>query len=66
MMQLETKQSSSWQPETISWQEFNPEGTKYALLEGDKLTPGTPFTYAFFIPGGFWDAPHWHTATARI
>jgi len=55
-----------WNASTIPWQEFNADGTKYALLEGTKHEPGVSFTYAFFIPAGFWDAPHWHTADARI
>jgi quercetin dioxygenase-like cupin family protein len=36
------------------------------LLEGVRDTPGVPFTYAFFIPAGAWDAPHSHAATARV
>lgn len=56
----------SWQPDAIPWQETYPDGTKYALLEGRRDVPGQPFTYAFFIPAGFWDAPHSHTTDARI
>lgn len=53
-----------WQPETIQWQDIAPDGTKYALLEGSRRSG--LFTYAFFIPTGFWDYPHFHTQDARI
>jgi quercetin dioxygenase-like cupin family protein len=53
-------------PTNIVWQELYEDGTKYSLLEGTKDVPGTAFTYAFFVPAGFWDAPHFHTATARL
>ena len=55
-----------WQPDTIPWQEIDPAGTRYALLEGSRERAGAVFSYAFFIPAGFWDPPHWHTADARI
>jgi uncharacterized RmlC-like cupin family protein len=35
-------------------------------LEGRRDVPNALFTYAFFIPAGFWDAPHWHTQDARV
>lgn len=56
----------SWRPETIQWQYVNADGTKYALLEGQRDAPGEMFSYAFFLPGGFLDSPHWHTSDARI
>lgn len=56
----------AWHPETIPWQSESADGTKYALLEGRRDAAGEAFTYAFFLPGGFWDPPHWHTADARI
>ena len=55
-----------WTPETIPWQRTNPDGTRFALLEGVRDKAGVPFTYAFFIPAGVWDAPHRHAATARV
>jgi hypothetical protein len=55
-----------WSPETIPWQRSNPDGTRFALLEGERDKAGVPFTYAFFIPAGVWDAPHRHAATARV
>lgn len=56
----------SWDPDAIEWQEHDEDGTRYALLEGVKDVPGAAFTYAFFIPAGFWDPPHSHTADARV
>ena len=49
----------------IEWQEINSDGTKYSLLEGSKET-GQVFSYAFYLPAGTWDKPHWHTGDARI
>ena len=46
-----------WIPDTIKWQEIGSDGTRYALLEGRRDRAGEAFSYAFFIPGGFWDAP---------
>ncbi len=57
---------AAWNPDAIAWQRVNPDGTKFALLEGTRDTPGVAFTYAFFIPAGVWDAPHSHAATARV
>jgi hypothetical protein len=57
---------ADWNPDTIAWQRTNPDGTRFALLEGTRDTAGGPFTYAFFIPAGAWDAPHSHAATARV
>ena len=55
-----------WAPETIRWDDTAPDGTRYALLEGRRDVAGQAFSYAFFLPAGFWDAPHSHTADARI
>jgi quercetin dioxygenase-like cupin family protein len=57
---------TAWTPDTIPWQRTNPDGTRFALLEGVRDKAGVPFTYAFFIPAGVWDAPHRHSATARV
>ncbi|MEP7134713.1 MAG: cupin domain-containing protein [Chloroflexota bacterium] len=56
----------AWNLNNIIWQEISPDGTKYSLLEGRRDSAGEAFTYAFFIPAGFWDPAHWHTADARI
>ena len=55
-----------WTPESIPWQSVAANGTKYALLEGRRDIHGGAFTYAFFIPAGVWDTPHWHSSTARV
>lgn len=57
---------ADWNPDHIAWQRTNPDGTRFALLEGTRDTPGTGFSYAFFIPAGVWDGPHSHAATARV
>lgn len=36
-----------------------------ATLHGTR-DPGVPFTYAFFMPAGFWDPPHSHVVDARV
>ena len=59
-------QAVSWHPDRIEWQEIGSDGTKYALLEGRRDRVGEAFTYAFFIPAGFWDPAHWHTQDARV
>ncbi len=55
---------NAWQTDNIVWQEIGTDGTKYALLEGSREVG--LFSYAFFIPAGFWDAPHWHSQEARV
>lgn len=53
-------------PDRIVWQRTDPAGTKFALLDGVRDKAGVSFTYAFFIPAGLWDAPHSHSADARV
>ena len=55
---------AAWTTDDISWQEVAAGGTRYAVLEGDRSVG--PFSFAFFIPAGFWDPAHWHTADARV
>jgi quercetin dioxygenase-like cupin family protein len=52
-------------PQNIPWDEVHPDGTKSATLNGTR-DPGVAFTYAFFLPAGFWDQPHSHVADARV
>lgn len=59
------QQPMSWTAETIQWQETYEDGTRYAVLEGRRDVPGQAFTYAFFIPRGYWEH-HWHSSDARI
>lgn len=58
--------AQDWSPDRIIWQQVNDDGTKYALLEGRRDRRGVPFTYAFFIPSGVWDSPHFHSSDARV
>jgi quercetin dioxygenase-like cupin family protein len=55
-----------WSPDAIPWQSPNPDGTRFALLEGRRDTDAGAFSYAFFIPAGVWDGPHHHSLTARV
>ena len=54
-----------WTADSIPWEPTNPDGTKDAILEGDPSLKGKPYTYAFFIPAGYYEH-HWHTAAARV
>ena len=64
--QAQPATARGWSVESIPWQTAAANGSKYALLEGSRDTPGGAFTYAFFIPAGVWDSPHWHSTTARV
>lgn len=55
----------TWNPENIVWQRTDSDGTKWAVLEGNKDTPGKAFTYAFFLPAGHWEH-HFHNHDARV
>jgi hypothetical protein len=57
--------SQGWTLKTIPWKAAAPNGTRDATLEGSETAEGQ-YTYAFSIPGGFWDSPHSHGATARV
>lgn len=61
----QNKTAQAWNEQSIKWQEVYPDGTKYSLLEGKRDVPGQSFTYAFFIPAGYWEH-HWHTQDARV
>lgn len=53
----------AWSADEIVWQDIAADGTKYALLEGER---DEPFTYAFAIPARFRDPPHAHGRDARV
>lgn len=55
----------TWDPTNIVWQNSYPDGTKWSVLEGDKDVPGKAFTYAFYIPAGYWEH-HSHNQDARV
>ena len=58
--------TQTWSPAEIRWQQVNPDGSKYAVLEGDRHKAGELFTYAFFLPDGVWVGPHMHSQDARV
>ncbi len=53
-------------PATIPWGPTAADGTRFALLDGQREVAGQPFSYAFALPPGVWDKPHSHSSTARI
>ena len=55
----------AWNSEKIVWQRTDSDGTKWAVLEGDKDAQGKAFTYAFFLPAGHWEH-HFHNQDARV
>ena len=55
----------TWDPNNIVWQTTDPDGSKWAVLEGDKDAPGKSFTYAFLVPAGHWEH-HSHNQDARV
>jgi quercetin dioxygenase-like cupin family protein len=57
--------AKAWDAKSITWQNVYPDGTKWSVLEGDKEEPGKAFTYAFFIPAGYWEH-HSHNQDARV
>jgi mannose-6-phosphate isomerase-like protein (cupin superfamily) len=59
-------QTRVWRADQIQWQRVDKDGTKYAVLDGDRDVVGKPFTYAFWMPGGVWVAPHTHTQQAHV
>ena len=64
-MPVAAQEAKAWDAKNIVWQNEDSDGTKYALLEGERNVPGKAFTYAFFIPAGYWEH-HWHSADARV
>ena len=56
-----------WNADTIVWQSTEEDGTKHAILEGDRHAAGKPFTYAMLVPAGAWDNhTHSHNHDARL
>ena len=55
----------TWNLNNIQWQSIDPDGSKWAVLEGDKDAPGKAFTYAFLVPAGHWEH-HSHNQDARV
>jgi quercetin dioxygenase-like cupin family protein len=55
----------TWDANSIVWQSIDADGSKWAVLEGDKDAPGKAFTYAFLVPAGHWEH-HSHNQDARV
>lgn len=55
----------TWDPTHIVRQNSYPDGTKWSILEGDKDATGKAFTYAAYIPAGYWEH-HSHNQDARV
>jgi len=64
-LQQQAKAPHAWDANTIEWQKVDPDGTKWAVLEGRSDAPGEAFTYAAFVPAGFHEH-HWHASDARV
>jgi quercetin dioxygenase-like cupin family protein len=61
----EPNMPQAWNANTVRWQKVDPDGTKWAVLQGRDDVPGKAFTYAAFIPAGYHDR-HSHGSDARI
>jgi hypothetical protein len=55
----------TWDATSIIWQSTDPDGSNWAVLEGDKDAPGKAFNYAFLVPAGHWEH-HSHNQDARV
>lgn len=55
----------AFDPNEIPWEVTNEDGTKSVTLVGSR-GPGEMFSYAFFIPAGFYDEPHSHVAASHL
>ena len=62
----ERPESLIWSPDSIRWERTDPDGTKYAVIDGERERPGQPFTYAFWMPDGVWVKAHTHTQQAHV
>ena len=56
---------ATFSQDDIPWESANADGTRCATLAGTR-EPGVTFTYAFFLPRGFWDGPHSHGADIHL
>jgi quercetin dioxygenase-like cupin family protein len=59
------KTPQAWNAKNIEWQQVDPDGSKWAVIEGRSDVPGEAFTYAAFVPAGFHDF-HSHASDARV
>lgn len=61
----QSKTTQAWNAKTIRWDTIDPDGSKWAVLEGRSDAPGKAFTYAAFVPAGYHDH-HSHSSDARV
>lgn len=52
-------------PGRIPWDPPAADGTRTATLHGNRVDRD-PFSYAFLVPAGVWDAPHSHPVDAHV
>ncbi|MGV8885675.1 MAG: cupin domain-containing protein [Microbacteriaceae bacterium] len=64
-MSLSVSKPRNFTVHNIPWETIHDDGTRSATLVGTR-EPGVMFTYAFFIPAGFFDAPHSHIADSHL
>lgn len=57
---------ATFDPDRIAWQETAPDGSRYALLYGDRDATCGYFAFAVWLPAGCWDRPHWHSGDAQV
>ena len=61
----QAKKPQAWNAQNIEWQKIDPDGSKWAVLEGRSDVPREAFTYAAFVPAGSHDF-HSHSTDARV
>jgi hypothetical protein len=63
---MSDKELLSWQWPAIKWQQLNPDGTRYTLLQGSREAAGEQFTYALMLPPRFVGLAHRHSGDLRV
>lgn len=56
-------------PEELKWAPAPPKlppGAEFAVLEGDRSTPGVSYTFRARLPDGYSVQPHWHSMDENI
>lgn len=62
----ESESSRIWSPDSIRWTRIDTDGSRYAVLTGDRDKAGSLFSYAFWMPAGLWVNPHRHNRAAHV
>jgi len=63
---MSNRKLQSWHWSAIRWQQLRPDGTRFALLQGNREATGKQFTYALYIPPGFVAQAHRHSGDLRV